>query len=130
MAPESNGDARMNTHTAYQIGYKIASVAAIIVAIIAGVWAGIQGKKVENVQENVQQKDTELNQLKETDQQLKKQSLGSLEDGQKLCVVLGKGKTWRDGLVVPQDWNVRLCEDYMKRSGGTLYQLGCIKTSG
>ena len=54
---------------------------------------------------------------------------GPLENGQKLCRVL-QGKTWRDGLIVPQNWNLNLCVDYMKKTGGTAYQLGCIYTDG
>jgi len=54
---------------------------------------------------------------------------GSLEKGQKLCRVL-QGKTWRDGLIVPQNWSISLCVDYMKKTGGNGYQLGCIYTDG
>src|SRR5713101_6064834 len=57
--------------------------------------------------------------------QLAVTSLGSLEKGQKLCRVL-QGKAWRDGLIVPQNWTVSLCVDYMKKTGGSGYQLGCI----
>jgi hypothetical protein len=55
--------------------------------------------------------------------------VGPLERGQKLCRVL-RGSTWRDGIIVPQNWTVRLCEDYMRKTGGTDYQLGCIYTDG
>ena len=54
---------------------------------------------------------------------------GPLETGQKLCRVL-RGTSWRDGLIVPQNWTVSLCVDYMKKSGGTGYQLGCIYPDG
>jgi hypothetical protein len=47
------------------------------------------------------------------------------DKGQKLCKVLGR-KKWRDTVVVPQTWSVGLCADYMKKTGGTTYQLGCI----
>jgi hypothetical protein len=49
---------------------------------------------------------------------------GSLEEGQKLCRVL-QGKSWRDGMIVPKNWTIRLCEDYMRKTEGTDYQLGC-----
>lgn len=61
--------------------------------------------------------------------QLGAASLGSLADGQKLCRVL-QAKTWRDGLIVPQNWSISLCTDYMKKTGGTGYQLGCIHEDG
>jgi len=122
----SNGRAQK----AYQIAFRVGSIVAILIATAVGIWQGIQSQRVKKVEETVQQKNQEVKDLKETDQQLKNQSLGSLEEGQKLCVVLGKGKTWRDGLIVPQNWNKTFCEDYMKRSGGSGYQLGCIKTSG
>jgi hypothetical protein len=54
---------------------------------------------------------------------------GPLSDGQKLCRVL-QGHTWRDGVIVPKDWSVSLCQDYQKKTGGTGYQLGCIYSDG
>jgi hypothetical protein len=56
-------------------------------------------------------------------------SAGTLDQGQKLCRVL-QGRTWRDGLIVPQNWNVNLCIDYMRKTGGNGYQLGCIHRDG
>jgi hypothetical protein len=78
--------------------------------------------QIQRANEQVQNATIQINQLE-------KGSLGSLEKGQKLCRVL-QGKTWRDGLIVPQNWSQNLCIDYMKKTGGNGYQLGCIYSDG
>ena len=61
--------------------------------------------------------------------QLQGATAGTLSQGQKLCRVM-QNKQWKDGLIVPQAWGINLCVDYMKKSGGTRYQLGCVYTDG
>ncbi|HEY2377621.1 MAG TPA: hypothetical protein VGH98_16700 [Gemmatimonadaceae bacterium] len=58
-----------------------------------------------------------------------KRSLGSLEEGQKLCHV-----DWpyhfADGLVVPKSWSINVCLDYAKLGGATEYAIGCVFADG
>ena len=77
----------------------------------------------------LQEQTNQVQSLQEGTTKLAANSLGSLEKGQKLCRVL-QGKTWRDGLIVPQNWTISLCVDYMKKTGGNGYQLGCIYQDG
>lgn len=61
--------------------------------------------------------------------QLQGATAGTLEQGQKLCRVM-QNKQWKDGLIVPKSWPISLCRDYMLKSGGSKYQLGCVYQDG
>lgn len=86
-------------------------------------------QKTNEIDKNVAETHEKLKNATTQITQLESGSVGSLEKGQKLCRVL-QGKTWRDGLIVPQNWSQSLCIDYMKKSGGNGYQLGCIYSDG
>jgi hypothetical protein len=101
--------------------------------LIAGFWgisaANRTASDVNQVNRQVQSNQEQVRQLSATSAAALAGSAGPLERGQKLCRVL-QGRMWRDGLIVPQNWTVSLCVDYMKKTGGTAYQLGCIYTDG
>jgi hypothetical protein len=112
------------------------SLAAVVVAILTSVFNLQQQGNVAGVKNQVEQTQ---NDLRDTRRQVEfanqnaavaaAGSVGSLESGQKLCRVL-QGRAWRDGLIVPKNWTVSLCVDYMKKTGGNGYQLGCIYSDG
>ena len=114
-------------------------MSAIIVALIASVTsiatAGItayvtihttvadaNAGQARIIEQNRQQANDQINRLSRA-------TAGPLSEGQKLCRVL-QGHTWRDGVIVPMDWTVSVCQDYQKKSGGSAYQLGCIYSDG
>jgi hypothetical protein len=101
--------------------------------LISASWGITVGNRaaadVDRINQQVQGNQDEVRQLQSTSAAALAGSAGPLEKGQKLCRVL-QGKMWRDGLIVPQSWSVSLCVDYMKKTGGTAYQLGCIYTDG
>ena len=104
----------------------ISAVASILVALVSGYLsysAQLQTLKTQDQYHSlVATTDNRINQVAQG-------SVGTLEQGQKLCRVFA-GNTWRYGIIVPQNWNVTLCSDYTKKTGGTKFQLGCIRTDG
>ena len=76
--------------------------------------------KIAQIQENTKQLQANTDRLVEN-------SIAPLEKGQKLCRVL-QGKTWHDGVIVPQSWDINQCKDYMLKTKGSGYQLGCVYT--
>ncbi len=105
-------------------------VTAIITASVSIATAYFAYRQnISQIEAQVRARDSQVQELQQGTNKLQASSLGSLEKGQKLCRVL-QGKTWRDGLIVPQNWSVNLCIDYMKKTGGNGYQLGCIYADG
>jgi hypothetical protein len=103
----------------------IAAAASIFVALISGYVAlSVKGGEAY-LQNQVQQQNSQINQVAGG-------TLGTLDQGQKLCVVFHNDPRgiWRDGLIVPLNWKVRHCEDYTKKTGGAGYRLGCISNGG
>jgi hypothetical protein len=108
----------------------ITTVGAIAVAFVtASVTAGTAASKATDAQGAAHEALQAAQSAQAQSSQAASSSVGPLQSGQKLCRVL-HGNTWRDGLIVPQDWTVSICVDYMKKSGGTGYQLGCIYSDG
>lgn len=122
---------------------KVALYAAIVGTIgvlggayITAVWGPEQLKLIETRQAELNAKviattgtiaivNAQAAKASEQVNQLQAATPGTLQQGQKLCMVM-LGKQWKDGLVVPQGWNINLCMDYMRKTGGTKYRLGCV----
>jgi hypothetical protein len=106
----------------------VTAIGSVIVAVISGIYAlevnTQQAKLIAETAEAHRVSNAAINQAN----QLSADSLGSLDNGQKLCRVLHKG--WAEGLIVPQSWSISLCVDYQKKTQGTGYQLGCIYATG
>jgi hypothetical protein len=69
------------------------------------------------------------NKLSKSIESVENNAAGSLDKGQKLCRVL-QAETWRDGIIVPKNWTIFLCMDYMTKTDAHDYQLGCIYEDG
>jgi hypothetical protein len=55
---------------------------------------------------------------------VEQESFGSIEDGQKLCVVASG--TFRDSVIVPKSWTTDMCFLYMEKMGANNFRLGCV----
>ena len=91
----------------------ITAAGAVVVALISGVF---QHLKVSDLEKN---------------------SVGSLEDGQKVCSVSFENQndpvvySWRDSIVVPKSWDEGDCASFKgKISPGGTYQLACAYEDG
>ena len=100
----------------------ITAVASIIVAVVSAYSAKDAKNQAEQAISKANSADGEVAKVKSS-------SVGSLNDGQKLCRVLQR-KAWRDGVIVPKDWGVVNCQDYMRKTEGDDYQLGCVYSDG
>jgi archaellum component FlaF (FlaF/FlaG flagellin family) len=116
----------------------LALLNTLAIAYLAYVQGPVEVKKVEliAVQSQVQQANADISELnkaiKDASEQFRKfrvGSTGTTDEGQKVCMVL-KGNKWRDGMIVPMDWTINLCQDYQRKTGGDAFQLGCIYPSG
>jgi hypothetical protein len=86
----------------------IAATASVIVATISGLYSVNANSKMK---------------------QMESETPGSLGQGQKLCRIFHKNGG-AEGLIVPQNWNLNLCKDYMHKIDGADFQLGCVSTTG
>lgn len=93
----------------------ITAIASIAVALITSILSYYTQRHLQDAQSQIQQ--------------LNQSTAGSLTNGQKLCRVLLL-RSWRDSVIVPQSWNINLCNNYSKKLGGTGYQLGCVTNTG
>lgn len=118
----------------------VAAAGAIISAAVSAWWGPLQIKKYEEELEQTRQltvgvasqvtsANTAIQHSSQQISELQGSSAGTLDQGQKLCRVM-QNKQWKDGLIVPKSWNINLCMDYMRKTGGTKYQLGCVYTDG
>jgi hypothetical protein len=103
------------------MGALIAAIGSIVVAVVSGFYA------LQATRETAEAHRVSNDAIKQVNQ-VSEDSLGSLDQGQKLCRVLHKG--WAEGLIVPRNWNVTLCVDYEKKTLGNGHQLGCIYANG
>jgi hypothetical protein len=107
----------------------ISAVTSVTVAYITH-WKGpleVERKKFEqSVFDHVYNEDRKL--LRQI-AQVQTGTAGPIEQGQKLCRVLQE-EQWRDGLIVPKNWPISLCRDYMLKSKGSKFQLGCVYQDG
>jgi type II secretory pathway pseudopilin PulG len=107
----------------------ITAAASIVVAVVSGWFALRANNNQAELAKTANAAQSAANNANQQLNQVAASSAGTLERGQKLCRVI-HGNTWRDGLIVPQNWTAALCSDYTKKTGGTGYQLGCIYTDG
>jgi hypothetical protein len=61
-------------------------------------------------------------------QQIEKNSVGSLAEGQKICRAIVPDR-FSDGLIVPRNWSADNCAVYASKIGATHYFLGCIRAN-
>jgi hypothetical protein len=126
MFTQQNPEGRTRAMNAKVLTALIAGFSSIATAFITAYYTAdnkvakasvTQSQQISNIRETTSD---QINSLSAS-------TAGPLARGQKLCRVLQKN-TWRDGVIVPQDWSVSTCVDYQKKTGGTAYQLGCIYT--
>jgi hypothetical protein len=121
----------------------ISSATAVTVAFIVYVLGPRQLQEVQSQQQlQVQQSillaaqaDEAIRGVKQSQQQvaqLQASTPGTLEEGQKLCISIADtgGRNSKDGVIVPKSWTINLCRDYMLKTKGAKFQLGCVYSHG
>ena len=118
------------------VGVAIVSAIASVLTAYITFWKGPLEVKQQEVQQLAIKAQGQAENARAAVQDARQQiaqvqatSAGPIEQGQKLCRVLHT-KLWRDGLIVPKNWPISLCRDYMLKSGGTKFQLGCVYPDG
>jgi hypothetical protein len=97
-----------------------ANITQIIVAIIAAV-----GVILSAILATGQQELKNSSAILASEQQaLEDASVGSLEDGQKVCSVVDPNN-WRDSMIVPKSWTAKQCQNYQEETRAVNHQLGC-----
>ena len=61
-------------------------------------------------------------------QQVKRESVGTLAEGQKLCRAVVPN-VFSDGLIVPRTWSADNCAVYASKVGALQYFLGCVHSN-
>jgi hypothetical protein len=130
--PDKQSDAPDESDAGHQKNSNVNIPTAVVLAVITAA-VSIVGSyfayrvQIRQLETQVSEREGKIEEIQANTNKLAENSIGPLEQGQKLCRVL-QGKTWRDGVIVPQSWNINQCKDYMLKSGGNGYQLGCVYT--
>ncbi|MEM6986700.1 MAG: hypothetical protein AAF499_09195 [Pseudomonadota bacterium] len=104
-------------------------IAALITSVggLGSTWMQLNAQEQEiNAQEiAIKDQKDQISDQATSVMELSNNTVGSLEEGQKMCSVVVTNN-WRDSFIVPRSWTAQLCEDYKDRVKAVIFQLGCV----